>query len=126
MKRILVVFLVVGVLVLAGCTKYIREDVDKLASCLADKGVKEYGAFWCSNCAKQEKMFGSSYEIIKEKNVYVECDARGKNPQTDLCLELGITKYPTWEFSGELEPPGVLSFEELASKSGCEAPRLAS
>jgi hypothetical protein len=126
MKSILVILLVIGMLVLVGCgSKYIREDVDKLANCLAENDVKEYGAFWCSNCAKQEKMFGSSYKIIKERGVYVECDARGKNPQSDLCLELDITKYPTWEFSGKLEPPGVLSFEELAIKSGCEAPRLA-
>ena len=28
---------------------------DALASCLADKGVKFFGAFWCSHCQKQKQ-----------------------------------------------------------------------
>ena len=31
---------------------------DNFAKCLTDKGVVYYGAFWCPNCAQQEKNFG--------------------------------------------------------------------
>lgn len=31
---------------------------DDFAKCLSEKGVKFYGAFWCSHCANQKAMFG--------------------------------------------------------------------
>ena len=121
MKKILAIMSIL-VLVLVGCasSKVPQEKTDALANCLAEKGVKEYGAFWCPNCAQQKKLFGKSYEIIMTKKVYVECDPRGENEQAELCLEKKVQKYPTWEFpSGEVIV-GVLQFEELAQKAGCE------
>ena len=111
----------VAFLFIAACSssQYPQERVDALANCLANKGVKEYGAFWCPNCAEQKKMFGKSYEIIMSRDVYIECDPRGEKEQAELCLEKNIEKYPTWEFpSGEVVV-GVTSFEELAQKAGC-------
>ena len=31
---------------------------DALAQCLTAKGVKMYGAYWCSHCQNQKKAFG--------------------------------------------------------------------
>ncbi|MBI4159449.1 hypothetical protein HY500_04320 [Candidatus Woesearchaeota archaeon] len=118
--KVLIIVLLIGLLIIAGCngSKYTREQLDGLATCLKEKGVKEYGAFWCPNCAKQQKMFGKSYDIIKE-GVYVECDPRGDDPQSELCLEKKVEKYPTWEFPNDEVLIGVQEFEVLAQKSGC-------
>src|SRR3990167_9361748 len=126
MKKTLIILTVLSLFVIAGCSsvKYTKGSLDDLANCLADKNVKEYGAFWCPNCAKQQKMFGSSYDIIKSRNVYVECDARGENPQPDLCLEKEVLKYPDWEFSDGTRLVGVQDLEVLAEKAGCEKPIL--
>ena len=126
MKKIIMIFMLAFLIFILGCSsvKYTKDSLDSLANCLADKNVKEYGAFWCPNCAKQQKMFGSSYDIIKSRNVYVECDARGENPQPDLCLEKEVLKYPDWEFSDGTRLVGVQDLEVLAEKAGCEKPIL--
>ncbi len=124
--KIILPFLIISLFVLSGCsgTSYTKDSLDKLANCLAEKNVKEYGAFWCPNCAKQKKMFGSSYDIIVSKNVYVECDSRGKNPQSQLCLDKKVEKYPDWEFSNGERLVGVQDLNILAEKAGCEKPVL--
>ncbi|HLC55938.1 MAG TPA: hypothetical protein VJJ23_01765 [Candidatus Nanoarchaeia archaeon] len=123
-RQIIIVLLVIFTLFLASCssTKYTKESLDKLANCLADKNVKEYGAFWCPNCAKQQKMFGSSYDIIKKRRVYVECDPRGEDPQSQLCLTKNVQKYPDWEFPDSSRLIGVQNLEYLAVKSNCDKP----
>ena len=117
-----IILLTLSLFLISACSsvKYTKDSLDKLANCLADKKVKEYGAFWCPNCAKQQKMFGSSYNIIKDKNVYVECDPRGENPQPELCLDKKVNKYPDWEFSNGDRIVGVQELEILAEKAGCE------
>lgn len=119
----------------AGCQKN-PEQVEKLksiANCLADKGVKEYGAFWCPHCAEQKKLFGEADEIIKSRGVYVECDprcvrdesgnlpkaCRGIEGKPDLCLDKGVEGYPTWEFPDGSMMQGVMQPDELAKKAGC-------
>ena len=42
---------------------------DKFAQCLAEKQVKMYGLYWCTHCAEQERMFGSSFNYV----TYIEC-----------------------------------------------------
>ena len=124
MKKLIFIFLITILFLVAGCfsTKYTKDSLDALANCLAEKNVKEYGAFWCPNCAKQQKMFGDSYDIIVSKGVYIECDARGKNPKPELCLEKNVQKYPDWEFSNGERLVGVQELEILAEKGGCEKP----
>src|SRR3989338_7994022 len=124
--KVLLGILLIVILVISGCSgsDYTKEQLDGLASCLKEKGVKEYGAFWCPNCAKQQKMFGSSYDIIKERQVYVECDARGDNPQPELCLEKNVLKYPDWEFSDGTRLTGVQDLDVLATQAGCDVPVL--
>ncbi|MBD2480694.1 vitamin K epoxide reductase family protein [Planktothrix sp. FACHB-1365] len=84
-----------------------------LARHLTQIGVKEYGAYWCSHCYDQKQLFGKeAFAIIN----YVECDANGKNPQTQLCQEVGIKGFPTWEIKGEFYP-GIQPLRKLAELS---------
>jgi len=84
-----------------------------LAKHLKAAGVKMYGAFWCSHCQDQKKLFGK--EAVAELN-YIECDPNGKNPQPALCRTAGVQSYPTWEVKGQLYP-GVQGLEQLAELS---------
>jgi hypothetical protein len=98
--------------------KYPQEEVDVFAKCLTNEGAIMYGAFWCPHCARTKKNFGSSFEFID----YVECDPRGDNEQSVLCIEKGIEAYDTWEFSDGSRVVGEPSFEELSEGSGCAVP----
>ncbi len=114
MFKVVVAVLLASLIILSACGP--KADYVPLAKCLTEKGVKMYGTFWCPNCAKQKKMLGK--EAFNHIN-YVECDARGKNPQTELCLEKGVNKYPHWEFPDSSVLIGEQEPELLAKKAGC-------
>lgn len=101
-----------------GGSKYPQTEVDEFAKCLTEKGAVMYGAFWCPHCARTKKRFGESFRYIE----YVECDPRGENEQSELCLEKKIEAYDTWEFSDGTRLIGEPSFEALAGKTGCKLP----
>src|SRR5665811_873658 len=42
---------------------------DEFAQCIKDSGTVFYGAFWCSHCQAQKKMFGSSADFYHMWNV---------------------------------------------------------
>lgn len=121
------------ILLISGCAPKDNTKLNNLANCLVEKGVVEYGAFWCPNCAKQEKMFGKSFSILKEK-VYVECDprcdvedindlpaaCRDKIGQPSLCINKKINAYPTWDFPNGKRLVGVQDLKSLADEAGCE------
>ena len=102
--------------VLVASPKVSRGQYDQLAQCLTDKGTKMYGAYWCSHCVAQKKLFGNSFTKIK----YIECSLPDGKTQTQVCQEAGINSYPTWEFGDGSRLEGQVSLEELASKAGCE------
>lgn len=108
-------------LILSACagdtvgTKYVE-----FAKCLTAQGVKMYGTYWCPHCQKQKAAFGQ--QGFAQIN-YVECDAKGKNGNPDLCTSKGIDGYPTWEFSNGLRIVGEITFEMLSEKSGCPLPK---
>jgi hypothetical protein len=87
---------------------------DAFANCLTEKGVKMYGAYWCSHCKSQKELFGASFAFVS----YVECDSNGKNAKPEECIAAGIRGYPTWEINAQLYP-GEQPFEKLAELSGC-------
>ena len=89
------------------------------AQCLADKGVKFYGAFWCPHCQAQKKLFGS--QAVK-KLPYIECSTPDGKSQTQECKDAGITGYPTWKFTDGSVQTGELTFTQLADKTGCAVP----
>lgn len=112
---------VAALVFVSGCTTQspVEGELDAFAQCLYDSGVRMYGSFTCSICEKERQLFGSSFEYIQE----IECHPQGENPQTDLCLEKGIEKTPTWirEVDG-VEVGRLLGYqtaETLAEFSGC-------
>jgi hypothetical protein len=91
-------------------------DYDAFAQCLAEKGVKMYGAYWCGHCNSQKEMFGDSWKYMD----YVECSLPGGAGQTQECADAGIRGYPTWEFPGGKRLSGEISFPDISANSGCE------
>jgi uncharacterized membrane protein/glutaredoxin len=85
----------------------------KLAQHLTATNAKMYGAYWCPHCIDQKKKFGEAEKLVP----YIECDAKGVNPQTALCQQKGITGFPTWEINGKMLS-GERSLDELAIASG--------
>lgn len=85
-----------------------------LAECLTQKGVKFYGAVWCSHCKAQKELFGGA----ASKLPYIECD-NGAGGQTNECTKEGIDSYPTWINASNERLSGEQSFQALADFSGC-------
>lgn len=120
MKKLLLALLIVSMVILAACSqgRYPQEQVDELAKCLTEKNIPMYGTFWCPKCADVKKSFGTSFQYI----TYIECDARGENEQSELCIEKEIDKYATFEFPDGSRLIGKPSLTELAEKAGCPVP----
>lgn len=128
MKKIVLlsfaVFLLAGVLVVSGCTKngVPSGKYDTFAQCLTDKGVKMYGAYWCSHCKEQKDLFGDS----SSKVTYVECADQGSSATRQVCKDAGVESFPTWIFPDNSRLVGAQSLEDLAAKSGCTLPSSSS
>jgi len=91
---------------------------DGFAQCLKDSGATFYGAFWCSHCQAQKKMFGSSAKLLP----YVECSPLSGQGQLPICTEKKIEGYPTWEFADGTRLGGEVALEKLAEKTSCQLP----
>lgn len=108
-------------------------ELDNFAKCLSEKNAAMYGVFWCPHCASQKKMFGSSFKFVN----YVECEPRcikdennklpaycnGNIGNPELCKQKNVKLYPHWEFNDGTYIEGVQVFEDLAAKTGCDAPK---
>lgn len=92
--------------------------LDGFAQCLAEKKVTFYGAFWCSHCQNQKRLFGKSAKLLP----YVECSTPDGRGQLPACTEKKIEGYPTWEFADGSRESGEVTLERLAEKSGCVLP----
>lgn len=93
--------------------------LDGFAQCIADKGAKFYGAFWCPHCQKQKALFGGSAKLLP----YVECSLPDGKTRTQVCIDQGIESYPTWILSDDSRLTGAIELEVLAEKTGCELPQ---
>ncbi|NQV91153.1 hypothetical protein HQ489_01655 [Candidatus Woesearchaeota archaeon] len=109
-NNILLIFAIVSLLVLAGCTG----KNDLLAEHLTQEGVLMYGAFWCSACAQQKAILGKSFKKIN----YVECSTPDGKAQTPICIQEGINSYPTWQFADGNKVSGVFTIQQLTEKLG--------
>lgn len=94
--------------------EFSEEELESLAKCLTEKGVKFYGASWCSWCNKQKEDFGRAAQYLP----YIECIDSSTNEMLAVCQEAGITGFPTWEIAGE-KTSGFKKLEELSRLSGC-------
>ncbi|MDO8659572.1 MAG: thioredoxin domain-containing protein [Candidatus Parcubacteria bacterium] len=93
-------------------------QLDGFAQCVKDSGATFYGAFWCSHCQNQKKMFGKSAKLLH----YVECSTPDGQSQLEVCKNKDIKGYPTWEFSDGSRLDGEITLTQLAEKTGCQLP----
>ena len=115
MRSKIALFLILALIVVSsGCVSNNSESKNALAKCLTEKGVKMYGAYWCSHCQNQKKAFGDSFQYI----TYVECDAKGPNGNPTACELAGIQGYPTWVIGGA-KYSGEQDLSTLAKIAGC-------
>lgn len=94
-----------------------QQSNEDLIKCLSSKGAKMYGAYWCPHCQDQEAVFGG-VQILKDNNIYVECDPSGQNANPQACSDAGIQGYPTWIINGQ-KYEGGQSLDKLKSLAGC-------
>jgi len=88
-------------------------DKTALAKYMTSKGFIFYGAYWCSHCQDQKKLFGDSLQYV----TYYECDPNGENSKASACQAAGIESYPTWIINGQ-KYTGAKTMSELAQLSG--------
>lgn len=108
-------FVVIIIVVVAMSNSGGPGEYDGFARCLEEKGFKFYGAYWCTHCQTQKKMFGNSADELP----YIECSLPNNAGQTQICIQAGIQSYPTWELPSGRRIEGTLSIQELVSFSGC-------
>lgn len=90
-------------------------SLENFAKCLSEKGMKFYGASWCSWCQKEKELFGEAVQYLP----YVECTVEGSDELTAECQEAGITGFPTWQLPNDELISGFKTLEELSELSGC-------
>lgn len=97
-----------------------QHKYDGFASCLKDRGVKMYGAWWCPHCQEQKEKFGAAFEYAP----YVECGIKGDtHGEAQICKDENIHHFPTWQFPpmGE-RVERIFTLEELSDRTGCSLP----
>ncbi len=119
------IYSLIGLLVLAGLVWLVvtpgkPSRYDQFAKCLRDKKtVTFFGAFWCPHCQAEKARFGKSAQYLP----YVECSLPDGQHQTQVCIDAGITTYPTWQFGTTSDRhTGELELTELAAKTSCVLP----
>jgi len=90
-------------------------SLESLAKCLSEKGMKFYGASWCSWCKKQKELFEDAVEYLS----YVECVDGESDELTAECQEAGVEGFPTWRLPGGEMVSGFKTLEELSQLSDC-------
>ncbi len=124
MKKQYWIWIVVTVLIIGGLIALLVVQAkkpgkyDTVAQCINDSGATFYGAFWCPHCQATKAMFGKSAKLLP----YVECSQPSGKGQLQICIDAGVTGYPTWRFADGSELGGERSMSELAAKTNCQAP----
>lgn len=124
MRKLVLAFIsIMFVLSLAGCGNdggpaegdMTNEEKVALAQCLTDKGVKMYGAIWCSHCKKQKDAFGEAFQYVD----YVECDPNTNIESARECIAAEVEGVPAWDFPDGTRKTGEVPLPELAELAGC-------
>ena len=124
MKRgVLIFWLIIIVLIISGVGASLflhaaPSKLDGFATCLKDKGVIFYGAFWCPHCQRTKAMFGTAAKLLP----YVECSTPDGKGQTQVCVDKKINNYPTWIFPDGKILTGERTLQELSVASSCPLP----
>lgn len=93
--------------------------LDAFAQCIASRGAKMYGLYWCPHCEDQKEIFGSAFQYVP----YIECGIKGQaRGEVEGCKQAGVKNFPTWEFAGGERKEGTLSLQALSDRTGCSLP----
>ncbi len=87
--------------------------IEKLAKFMSEKGMVMYGAYWCSHCQDQKKLFGNAFQYVD----YVECDPQGPSANEAECTARNVTGYPTWIYNST-QYSGQKTLSQLAQIVG--------
>jgi phage baseplate assembly protein gpV len=117
------VLLGVVIVAVVACAYFIARHrrashLNAFAQCLAAKQTKMYGAYWCPHCAEQKEIFAASFQYVP----YVECGIKGSRAESPGCLQAGIKRFPTWQFSDGERREGAMQLRALSEKTGCALP----
>jgi hypothetical protein len=93
-------------------------DLTQFATCLKDKGVQFYGAFWCPHCREQKNLFGKYESLLP----YTECSTPDGQDMTENCKAKGVKGYPTWIYPDGTTEQGFQSLQHLSEKTSCPLP----
>ena len=114
MKYLIIVIIVIsGFFLLFSRKPQESKNYDLFAQCLAEKKLTMYGAYWCSHCQNEKKVFGDSFKYVP----YVEC-----TQETQKCIDAGIQSYPTWITSNGQKYTGEQGLLGLSKISSCSLP----
>jgi hypothetical protein len=116
MKKIIFILILLLPLFLTSCSN--SNNYDAFAQCLTNSGFVMYGGFVCPHCLDVKEEFGDSFQYI----VYIECDPRGPDSQSELCLERNVTYYPSFELGNGEILTGKRPFLEFSHKTNCPLP----
>ncbi len=99
--------------------EYSEEDLEKLSefsSCLAQNGLKIYGANWCGWTKKLAVETLGGFDVAGD--AYIEC-----TEEKELCDSEGVEGYPTVKLDGEVYS-GDRTLEGLGEVTDCAVPEL--
>jgi hypothetical protein len=112
MKKSLLITLtiILGVIIFAVIMRNtIHNGVSQnIAECIGQNSIL-YIQLGCHACENQEKLFGDKYQYINVIDCFYE---------KDECINVEITKTPTWIINGK-KYIGIQSIEELKKLTGC-------
>ena len=118
------IFVILIIIVLGGIValRYYAEPPSNpylgFAQCVKESGASFFGAFWCSHCIEQKRLFGRAEKELP----YVECSTPDRSNRTQICIDEEIESYPTWRFGDDTELTGVQTLTTLAEKTDCPLP----
>jgi len=91
------------------------KEIGGFMECLADAGVKIYGANWCGYTKQLVENLGG-FQVISP--IYIEC-----TEQSDICNSEGIQGYPTIKINGQ-QVNIERTISGFAKATGCQAPNV--
>jgi len=89
----------------------------EFAKALQQAGVRFFGADWCPVCTEQKKLFDDGAQFLP----FLEMTNPDRTRNATAIAE-GITQYPTWEFGSGNRVTGLLTLQEIATRSGVAIP----
>jgi len=95
---------------------------------LAMRKAIMFGTYWCPYCDEERQALGKDVfsavhtgDLSTEPSVlYVECDAKGRDAQPELCRATGVRVYPTWALTDSSNQRPYELFPGFKGLSGLE------